>query len=261
MKSPRPLTLQGKPVSDGAFPLICSPLIARNCDDLRQEASVIAAKKPDMIEWRIDYFDDIGNTALIIEMAHELKAIAKEIPILLTRRSAFEGGQAITLSEAAVLELHLDICRERCVDAVDYELRSSVQDLERVRSASANSGIALVMSFHNFALTPGADKIRKKFETAQSLGADVGKVAVMPQNPADVLRLLTATHEASQALDIALVSMSMGPVGAISRLTGWLYGSAMTFAAGMNRSESGQPSIEDLRTVLAAMRQALPRAQ
>jgi len=58
-------------------------------------------------------------------------------------------------------------------------------------------------------------------------------------------------------LRIPVVSMSMGRLGAITRLSGWAFGSAMTFAVGENSSAPGQLAIEDVDTGLALLQKAL----
>jgi 3-dehydroquinate dehydratase-1 len=75
-----------------------------------------------------------------------------------------------------------------------------------------------------------------------------------------VLTLLGATYEASRAIRIPLISMSMGGIGSISRIMGWMYGSAATFAVGKSSSAPGQIAVEDLRTMLAAVRRAVQGA-
>ena len=97
----------------------------------------------------------------------------------------------------------------------------------------------------------------RTFAAAERLGADVAKVAVMPSDAQDVLALLAATDRARQTLSIPLISMSMGGVGSLSRIMGWVYGSAATFAVGQTSSAPGQIAIEDLRTVLAIMQRAV----
>ena len=113
------------------------------------------------------------------------------------------------------------------------------------------------MSYHNFQMTPDGATLDRKFAAAKAFDADVGKVAVMPTNERDVLELLAATSRAREALDIPLMSMSMGGVGSLSRIMGWVYGSAATFAVGKSSSAPGQIAIEDLRTALAIVRQAV----
>ncbi|HEY3532308.1 MAG TPA: type I 3-dehydroquinate dehydratase, partial [Casimicrobiaceae bacterium] len=100
---------------------------------------------------------------------------------------------------------------------------------------------------------PDAATLAAKFEQAKREGADVAKVAVMPHDPADVLALLDATWRAARALDIPLISMAMGPLGALSRIAGHLFGSSLTFAAGERASAPGQMPIDALREAIAAL--------
>src|SRR5438105_2971047 len=93
--------------------------------------------------------------------------------------------------------------------------------------------------------------------TGDALVADVAKIAVMPQSMDDVLALLAATSRASRSLVIPLVSMAMGPLGAVTRANGWLFGSAMTFAVGASSSAPGQMPIEDVRNAVAIMKKAM----
>jgi 3-dehydroquinate dehydratase-1 len=79
----------------------------------------------------------------------------------------------------------------------------------------------------------------------------------MPTDPQDVLTLLSATYQASQTLNVPLISMAMGGLGSISRIMGWLYGSAATFAVGKSSSAPGQIAVEDLRAMLAGVRRAV----
>ena len=97
-----------------------------------------------------------------------------------------------------------------------------------------------------------------KFNTAERLGADIAKVAVMPNDPDDVLTLLSATRQASGQVQIPVISMSMGSYGAQTRLFGWVYGSALTFAVGARGSAPGQIPIEDLSMVLNVLQNPRP---
>mgnify|MGYP002234856443 CR=1 FL=1 len=48
------------------------------------------------------------------------------------------------------------------------------------------------------------------------MGADLPKLAVMPQSPADVLALLAATYEASAQIG-PVITMPWGDLGKLSR--------------------------------------------
>lgn len=253
MITARRIQIAGKPVGEDPLPAIITPLVGRTAQAVLDEVAAIRPKLPDMLEWRIDFFDAIGDTAQIIDTALAIRAAAGGIPVLLTRRHANEGGQALALAEPAVVAMLSAACQARCVELIDYELSNAEQDLAQLRRVSAENAIAMIMSYHNFNETPPTGVLEGKFDLAHKLGADVGKVAVMPKDPLDVLTLLGATYRASRALSIPLISMAMGGVGSTSRMMGWMYGSAATFAVGRSSSAPGQMAIDELRAVLATL--------
>jgi 3-dehydroquinate dehydratase-1 len=156
-----------------------------------------------------------------------------------------------------VVALITAVCTSRTVELVDFEMNNDPTHIAQVRAASKTHGIGLVLSFHNFQSTPSQEVLSQRFAQAQSLGADVAKIAVMPQRLEDVLSVLGATLESSQKLDIALVSMSMGGYGSLTRLFGWAFGSAMSFAVGATASAPGQVPIEDMNTVLEILQKSM----
>ena len=256
MKSTKAIDVGGKALAGGATPAICTPLVGRAREDVLGELAAVLPKQPDLIEWRVDFFGAIADTSVVIDTARALRAGAQGIPILFTRRSASEGGERVALDETAVVELYAAVCAARCVDIVDYELSNPDESFRRLRTVSREHAIAMIGSYHNFKSTPDAQSLVAKFRDAQAKGADIGKVAVMPTGPNDVLMLLAATYDASQSLDIPLISMSMGAYGSVSRMIGGVFGSALTFAVGKSSSAPGQIPIEELRAVLATVRRA-----
>ena len=88
------------------------------------------------------------------------------------------------------------------------------------------------------------------------LHADILKIAVMPRNALDVLTLLEATRRMADVADCPLITMSMGALGVISRISGQIFGSAATFGAAASASAPGQPAVLDLDAALAILDRA-----
>ena len=85
----------------------------------------------------------------------------------------------------------------------------------------------------------------------QTLGADIPKIALMPNCKKDVLTLLEATLEMSeQYADRPIITMSMAGTGVVSRLTGETFGSALTFGAASPASAPGQIGVHEVPQVL-----------
>jgi 3-dehydroquinate dehydratase-1 len=247
----KPILIAGRPLADGVLPAICIPLVARTAPALVAEARSAREKRPHLLEWRMDFFEHIGDAPVVVELAATLRAVAG-VPLLATRRSQREGGEPIALDEAQVAQLYAALCSARAADLVDVEMESPLVRA-MVDSARAH-GIGSVLSFHDFQQTPPLEALLARYRQARDLGADVGKLAVMPRSKADVLVLLQATLLASESLDIPVAGMAMGALGAVSRVCGGVFGSALTFAVGQAASAPGQIPIEDLQAALAVLR-------
>jgi 3-dehydroquinate dehydratase-1 len=255
----RPLIVRGKTLSSHEHALICTPLVGSTADALRAELALILPKRPDVIEWRVDFFAGVDDPAQVIDAARMIRREAVAIPIIFTRRAAHEGGETISIAEEAVVGLYEAVCASGAVDIIDYELSQPAENRSSLRAMSLRHGVAMILSYHNFEGTPTRDALVATLTEAQHQGADIAKVAVMPQTTADVLVLLEATLTASQRLNIPLITMSMGAMGAMTRICGGQFGSALTFAVGNSSSAPGQIAIQDLRAALKTLEQTAPQ--
>jgi 3-dehydroquinate dehydratase I len=253
----KPISIRGKPAAGGKLPLLCAPLVGVDRNALLAEAAAVRAAAPDVVEWRVDFFQAIGEAGAVVDTARALRRALPGLPLLFTRRSAAEGGQRVSISEQAVADVYGAVCEADCIDLVDYEMSNEPASLVAVREASRRRGIGLVCSYHNFQETPSAEVLGTRFRRAQELGADVAKVAAMPRRSEDVLALLSATLHASRTLDIPLISMSMGALGAPSRVIGFTFGSALSFGVAAQSSAPGQMPIAELRAAIDIVRKAM----
>ncbi len=240
----------------GATPLICTPLVGKTAERVLAEAASVVAKKPDVVEWRVDYFGAIGNAAAVLETGRALRAAIGDLPLIFTRRSMREGGEPITLDDEAVVRLYDAVGASGLVDFLDFEMGNDAVHVRRVCDAAHGHGARVILSYHNFGYTPGRDFLVQRFLEAERLGGDVAKVAVMPRDRMDVLALLAATAEADAKAKIPLISMSMGPLGALTRMVGGAFGSSLSFAVGEAASAPGQIPIADLVAVYDVLRRA-----
>ena len=144
----------------------------------------MAAKSPDVIEWRVDYFEGIGDTAAVLETGRALRAAVGDAPVIFTRRSIKEGGEPIGIGDADVVRLYDAVGASRLVDFIDFEMGNDPEHVRAVRESTRAHGTRLILSYHNFGYTPGAEFLVQRFLEAERLGADVAKVAVMPRDRA-----------------------------------------------------------------------------
>ena len=113
----------------------------------------------------------------------------------------------------------------------------------------------MIFSSHDFNATPSEEEIIDRLKKMEALGGDLLKIAVMPQTPADVLTLLSATTKMNKTSSRPLITMSMGALGAISRSCGEVFGSCMTFGSAKLASAPGQIPAVELRRMLDLLRQ------
>ncbi len=234
-------------VLGGPAPLTCLPLVATDQPSLLEQAEQVLPFHPDTLEWRVDKFDAARDTEAVIKALAALREAIGNIPLIFTCRIIDEGGfQEISPNDR--LRVNQAVIASGLIDLVDTEISNGEAMVDEVRQACLKAKTKLILSYHNFEKTPEEGFITNQLCTAQKLGGDVAKVAVMPKNYRDVLTLLSATYTArTELLDIPIITMAMGTEGAITRIAGGLFGSDLTFAIGKASSAPGQIPIGDLR--------------
>ena len=89
----------------------------------------------------------------------------------------------------------------------------------------------------------------------EQAGASVAKIAVTPTNMDDVLSVLRVAHRAQAELAIPVIAISMGRMGAVTRLMGAEFGSCATFATGpQGASAPGQYSVAQVRQLAQVLK-------
>jgi len=229
---------------DNGMPKICVPIVGHTVDELVQECRYLQDKIYDVVELRIDFLKDVTSLDAVGEA---LSAVRRELPngaILFTFRTKEEGGET-AVPEAYYFDLINYAIESGKVDAVDIEKTLAV--------AKAHS-VTVVMSNHDFDKTPSFDEITERLIGMKKIGADVAKLACMPNSAKDVLTLLSATEAVkSQYPDEPIITMSMGKLGAVSRISGEIFGSALTFGSAKKASAPGQIEVTMLQQILRTL--------
>lgn len=235
---------------DNGIPKICVPLVGRSIEELHQECQYLQNKRYDIIELRIDFLKDVTNLSAIDTALH---LVRKELPhqaLLFTFRTKEEGGET-SISPRYYFELLQYVINTETIDAIDMEYFRDHGAIKKTLSIAREHSVTIMLSNHDFDNTPSFDEITNRLIGMKKLGADIAKLACMPHSAKDVLTLLRATEAIkSQYPDEPLVTMSMGKLGAISRISGELFGSAMTFGSAKTASAPGQLEITTLQQIL-----------
>lgn len=231
-------------------PKIIVPLCETAAPALAAEAARLAAAGAELVEWRVDAMDGARDTAALLEAAPAVRAALGDVPLLATCRTRAEGGAGVPAG-AAYGDLCRALCASGCIDLIDLELSAGDALLAELIGEAHRRGVVTVLSSHDFSATPPRAEMVDRLCRMQALGADIAKLAVMPQSRRDVAELLAATAEMTELHpQTPVITMSMGPLGLISRLAGEAFGSAATFAAAGHTSAPGQPPLDKAAALL-----------
>lgn len=251
-----PICIRNLVLGEGR-PKICVPIVGKTRMDILAEASSFSAMPVDIVEWRADWYADVSSVEKVIETAKRLRDTLGNIPLLFTFRTANEGGEKAIAPEA-YKALNLAVIKSGFADLVDVEVFLGDSLVTEIIQAAHSFGVKVIASNHDFNKTPDKDEIIRRLIKMQDLGADIPKIAVMPNSREDVLTLLAATLEMTeQYADRPVITMSMAGTGVISRLSGETFGSALTFGAASKASAPGQISVEKLHQILNIIHESL----
>ncbi|WP_103063387.1 type I 3-dehydroquinate dehydratase [Actinomyces qiguomingii] len=196
-------------------------------------------------------FDDVAYRAALMDV---VAMLARERAARDSKTEAGCGTQTMnrrgradtTADEAAQTQ------NGGAVAAIDVELARG--ELPALVQLARRAGIDVVASSHDFAAAPDDQELMRRLHAMQDAGAAVAKIAVTPADTTEAERVLGAAARARGELDIPVVVIAMGWAGAVSRLAGGVFGSALTFAtAGSAASAPGQLPIARVRAARSAL--------
>jgi 3-dehydroquinate dehydratase I len=245
-----PLIIKNHAFNKG-MPKIIIPIAAENEEQLAEEMGHITLLHPDIIEWRADYYEQVEDVNKVKTALRKLDDLNDNKSLLLfTFRRAEEGGNK-PISTSYYIELLQTAMESQRIDLLDVELFAGEDTVQTLIQEAKKKGVHVILSNHDFHHTPSKNEIIRRLEKMIMLGADIPKIAVMPNDLRDVLTLLDATQEIKKIYpDIPFITMAMGKLGIISRIAGECFGSAATFGIGKKASAPGQLPVDDLRKVL-----------
>ena len=214
-------------------PQIVGVIVTRT--DLRH--AVRMRNPPDLFELRLD---------ALFARSEELKGAIRELgaPLIITARHPREGG----LNQLSAQERRTLLLRFLPHTAyVDIELRSARTFGAILQEARAKN-LHTIVSFHDFNETPSRSRLDEIARMAQSLGADLLKVATRTDTSAQLSRL--RDFFLRERLGMKIAAMGVGRLGRIARIEFAKCGSVLNYAHLGSSQAEGQLSITQLRRIL-----------
>ena len=229
-------------------PKICALIIGDTEEeilDLARKSNDVAC---DMAEFRADHYEHVQDPEKLKNILIRLREITCK-PLIFTFRRFEEGGKVKVPISYYVEVLRL-VAEGGYAEIIDVE-QSVVEDDASLIPMLKEMGAHIILSLHDFNSTPTQSEILKTFLKMEKMGADIIKVAYLPNSKKDVLSLVNATEEmTSNYSSCPVVAISMGHLGMITRILGEFIESAISFASITRASAPGQINIDNLKTVL-----------
>lgn len=189
----------------------------------------------DLVEVRADLFDDPEPGAMVAAL-RRLRAAGR--PIIFTVRAEAEGGRPLDEKRrAALYEAALPH-----VDAIDAEIVSTALTVDLVPAARAAQKL-VILSAHALAATPPQDGLVALVDHGFGLGADIVKLAAHAASIDDLRTLLAVTLATRHR---GVVTLAMGPLGPLSRVTLPAAGSLLTYGHVGRPTAPGQLDVSEL---------------
>lgn len=233
-------------------PKIIVPLVGKTADSILEAAEQARDLDCDLIEWRIDFYEEVATPQKVATLSHQVKQAVQK-PLLVTFRTKKEGGE-LELPDDQYFAIYREVLTQGAADLLDLELFMPAEEVAATIELAHENDIKVVMCNHDFDATPSQEEIVRRLSLMEEKGADICKIAVMPQSNKDVLTLLAATAEMKDKATRPLITMSMGALGMVSRVSGEAFGSAATFGAAKQASAPGQVPVSVLREILATLK-------
>ncbi|MCR4567107.1 MAG: type I 3-dehydroquinate dehydratase [Pseudobutyrivibrio sp.] len=228
---------------------VCVPIVAATKEALIQQVQNAVKAQADMIELRADFFTFLRDKDALADALDAVSELTPSTMVLFTIRTKLEGGE-IDISEEDYKNILLFASTTGMVDIIDVET-SHIREATHFVNLLRNNGVYVLASHHDFQKTPELLDMTDIYDQMQQTGADILKLAVMPEDSAQVLRALKAADIANEEYDEELVVViSMGKLGMLTRIAGPLVGSCITFAALEKSSAPGQIDYEDMNIIL-----------
>jgi 3-dehydroquinate dehydratase type I len=214
---------------------ICVSIPPKTIDEAFVLIQKAEAQHADLIEVRLD---NLKNREKIIDIPS-----FSEIPLIATNKSIRQNG-SFSGTEKERQKILVDAAKAGFT-YVDVDMGASPKN-ELIRSLK-DSGVKVIVSFHDFELTPSFVSLSNVLEKQLTLGANICKIITTARIVEDNLTTLNFVSDASKHTE--LVCFAMGDLGKPSRLLSPVFGAIFTFACldEKRKTAKGQLTIQEMK--------------
>lgn len=231
------------------YPKICLSLTGSTIKELLQQIAVAIEGEADLVEWRGDTYHWFYSVERVMEVLPIIKEKLKQIPLIFNFKCSKNGGEN-SISVAEYRELYLQVAASSYVEFIDMDLdfinhlgHNFVKELKR-------QNLKIILSDYSLKETPAPSLLLFRLNLMEHLGADIGKIVAMPNDRQDVFSLMELNIQAEAFVTIPIVTISLGKIGRLSRISCGLSGSFITYASVDKIEQDGRLPITALKQTI-----------
>ncbi len=224
---------------------ICIPIVSADLSEVCEKIK-LSAPKADIVEvWLGEFFPENSfssenfaeKSQKFLETLFEAKKEAGNIPLLINVKNAVEKGKFTGDDEQKILLLKKSA--QMGAEYIDIDFQFNPELLAELKKETEISGSKLILSAHFFDGTPTFPALKNRVQRMQNSGADIVKIATMPESEKDLITILRFSENMKRK-NIPFIAMAMAQIGKISRLLIPLLGGEMMFAP-LTKEEASAP--------------------
>ncbi|MEM2890430.1 MAG: type I 3-dehydroquinate dehydratase [Candidatus Hadarchaeum sp.] len=220
-------------------PAVCGAVEGRDVHEMKRAVSLALKKGADLVELRMD---SLG------EKEGWQKILKNHLPLIFTHRPKREGG-TFSGAEEERIGIILEAI-ENQVPCVDLEFSTPKPLRDKVVTAARREGVSVLMSWHDFSMTPSIKALKRMAGKMVKAGGDVIKLVTMARNPTDSMRVLDFLVDVQDEISVPVVAFAMGEAGRITRIASLMLGSPLTYASVGRPTAPGQFDVAETKLLL-----------
>jgi 3-dehydroquinate dehydratase type I len=130
---------------------------------------------------------------------------------------------------------------------LDVEIDSDESFLDEIKKMINHSSTELIVSYHNYEMTPSVEMLETILSECYQKGADVAKIACRVYSSSDVASLFSLYDISGRK-----VVLGMGKAGKITRIAATFLGAEFTFASSGDgeATAEGQINYEEMKEII-----------
>ena len=122
------------------MPKICVPIVGVTKEAILEEAKAITRLPADVVEWRIDWFENVFDFAALEDVMKDLRQVLGDLPLLMTFRTSKEGGEK-AIEDEVYADINIKAAQTGYVDMVDVEIFTGDDIVRRIIVGAHAAGV------------------------------------------------------------------------------------------------------------------------